>query len=340
MKKRILLIVPVLLAMSALLVHLFRTDAIGFELPAATEPEAQDLIAIYQDVLPQDAQVLQISDDPVQTQPTDAAVSEEKAAPRLQGKLFFVYDCRENEFTAINGSETTKLYMGSITKMMNAYVALQYLELDEIITVGREVWTPPPNSSRCGIYPGCKLTVRDCLVGLLLPSGCDAAYTLAVTTGRRIAGDESLSVEAAVRVFVKEMNAQAEKLQLVNTHYVTPDGNHDVNHYTCPIDLVTLSRALTAYPVVMEIVQSPSMQVNVNGSTLTWVTTNYLVDEGSKYYQPYAVGLKTGYTSIAGGCMIGMFFKDDRIYITGIFGSSYYGRMPDSKAIYRTYIED
>ena len=118
------------------------------------------------------------------------------------------------------------------------------MDLDHIITAGSEVDWIDPLSSRAWISSGQQLTVEMLIQGMMLPSGNDAAYILAVGGGRVLAEDPALDRRMALNLFIDEMNAQARALGLTGTHFANPDGIDQEGHYTTANDLITLANAV------------------------------------------------------------------------------------------------
>ena len=240
---------------------------------------------------------------------------------QLTCKQAFVYDCAREEFVFTLGQPTDRVYAASITKLFTAYVALQYLQAEQTVTAGDVLDLVGAGSSVAEIEKGDILTVEQLIAGMLLPSGNDAAYILAAEAGWVIDGDKSLSPSAAVGVFVKEMNRKAQDLGMTGTNFENPDGYHTDNHYTCFKDLAIIGKLSLEIPQIPEYATAAAMDVTFqNGTAKTWKNTNALVDAGSPYYCPLAVGLKTGQTPSAGSCLLSAFDVNGRQYIIGVFG--------------------
>lgn len=265
-------------------------------------------------------------------------------APRLAeditAKQYFAYDIRKEDYLLKSGDGNERLYPASITKLMSAYVALQYLDLEDTLEVGEELELVQSGSSVAGLEAGDRLTVSQLIAGMLLPSGNDAAQTVAAAAGRRIAGDESISCEAAVAEFVAQMNRQAEVLGMANSHFENPDGFHHDNHYTTVDDLVILCREVLAIPAILEFASQAEYSVELPERTLEWKNSNLLLDETMEMYLPNAIGLKTGYTSEAGNCLISALFMEDRVWLIGVFGcpEQTQDRYLDTIAIYEALL--
>lgn len=217
-----------------------------------------------------------------------------------------------------------KMYPASLTKMMTALVALDYVgdKLDEDIEVGEEVKLTPPESSVMGCQEGDVYSWRDLLYGMLLPSGGDAAIVLGTQVGRLAAGDSKLATDKALHLFIDLMNKKAQAMRLSQTHFANVHGFHDVNNYSCAQDLTVIAQAVLANEFLSEVVATQSHEcVNKKDSNLTVYNTNWLIDstaaniEGDElvgegesgvdnpYYKQDCIGIKTGYTEEARRCL-------------------------------------
>ena len=244
------------------------------------------------------------------------AVAEEIGASQI-----LVYDATADEILYAKSVEGGKLYPASTTKLFSTYVALQYLEPQTVITAGDELDMLQPGSSIAYITKGHQLTAEMLVEGMLLPSGNDAALVLAAAAGRTIAGDGSLSDTEAVRVFVDEMNRTAEELGFEKSHFTNPDGYHVGSHYTCVEDMARIAKLALENEVISKYIKVYEEDVvYASGHSNHWTNTNALLDPESDYYQPNAVGMKTGHTRQAGYCLMSAFRQNGRTIVVGVFG--------------------
>lgn len=239
------------------------------------------------------------------------------------GRHIFVYDAAVGEMVWCSTDTQDRLYPASITKLYAALVGLMYLQPDAVVTAGEELKLVQPDSSRAYLSRGCRITVEMLVEAMLIPSGSDASYVFAAAAGRAVSGDDTLGGEEAVAVFVEEMNRQAEKTGLRNSHFTNPDGYHDDDHYMCPEDVARVADLAWENPVIGSRMglQQDSVRF-VSGETITWYNNNLLMDPTSACYSASAVGMKTGYTSQAGNCLLAAFRQGDKEIIVGIFGSA------------------
>lgn len=240
----------------------------------------------------------------------------------LTCKQFFVYDCSADVLTAQYG-DGNKLYPASITKLFTAYTALQYLAPTAKVVAGKALDLVSANSSIAYIQPSDVLTVEQLVEAMLLPSGNDAAYLIAVAAGRELAKDPELDAVEAAELFVEKMNSTAQQVGMTGSHFVNPDGYHDDDHYMCFADLAILGKlALENETIVRYVNMSEGNNPNHDESLSIpqWKNTNALIQPESEYYCSYARGLKTGQTSQAGKCLLSAFDYEGRKLIIGVFG--------------------
>ncbi len=192
----------------------------------------------------------------------------------------------------------------SLTKIATALVAAQRTDLSETVTArvsGFEM-SQATDSTVMGLEPGDTVTVRDLLYGMLLPSGNDAAITLAEHVAGRVSG------------FVALMNDEAARLGLTDTHFSNPHGLDDPGLYTSAYDIAVLGAELLRRPELAEIVRTQVYQPAWEKpplSNLNRLLTNY----------PGALGVKIGYTDEAKQTIVGAAERGGRRLIVSVLGS-------------------
>ena len=191
-------------------------------------------------------------------------------------------------------SSVTERPMGSVTKVMTAYVVIEAGDLNRVITVpeGIVAYDKKYDASTAGLVPGEKLTALQLLYAMMLPSGCDAAYTLATAYG------------PGFTAFVAKMNATAKKLGLSKTHFSDPSGLPNPGQYTnysTVRDLISLGRDAMKLAVFRQVVATRSYHVAAGAGhrAHTWKNLNQLLASYSG-----AIGIKTGFTAAAGECLL------------------------------------
>lgn len=293
--------------------------------------------------LPEETVVLQTwVSTTVQTEPETTAarvITDVIDATGLDAEHIFLYDTQNQQMIFCNTDQTDTLYPASITKLFSAWVALQILSEDAVVTAGWELGFLQPGSSTAFIALDSRLTVEMLIEGMLLPSGNDAALVLAAAVGRHLLNEKKATASQAVARFVEEMNRAAQALDLQNSHFENPDGYHAQQHYSCPEDLAKIAWLALDEPVIRRCMELQKDKVTfVSGETLVWENTNRLLNPESDYYCPEAVGMKTGYTSMAGYCLMAAFGENP--LVVGIFGAKEpLSRYENAAALYDAWLQ-
>lgn len=260
------------------------------------------------------------------TEPPVVVELNENWIPLLQGKeisasQYFVYDCKSQSFLLTSGAVTDPIYPASVTKLFSSYVAMQHIDPQQEVIAGSSLNYIDPDSSTADLVSGDALTAEEMVAGMLLCSGNDATYALASDVGRIVADDQTIDTATAIERFVEQMNTTAAQLGLENSHFVTPDGIHDEDHYVCAKDLAVIAQLAMEDPILSKYIGLAQMDVTTSGRTMTWKNSNKLLHEDLDFYCEYATGLKTGYTGAAGNCLISSFRVGSRDLLIGVFGS-------------------
>ncbi len=189
----------------------------------------------------------------------------------------------------------TERPIGSIVKVMTALLVIQAGDLNREITVPKSVIAylkSQDQPSTAGLHVGDRLTALELLEALMLPSGCDAAYTLALAYG------------PGTSTFIAKMNAEAQRLGLTQTYFSTFDGMPwptEHSTWSTPANLITLGRYAMRYQVFRTIVGQEwySLPAGDGHHAYLWQNTDPLI---GTYYG--ATGIKTGDTKAAGNCLL------------------------------------
>lgn len=228
-------------------------------------------------------------------------------------------------------NSTEKIAPASTAKMITALTVLDYCSTDDEMRVGAEIEMMHDDSSRAWLMQGDTLTVRQLLIALMLPSGNDAAYTLAVNTGKIIAGDNGLSNTQSIDVFMDKVNEKAKSLGAKDSNFVVPDGYDADEQYVTAYDLTVIAKACLDNPYIAEIVASYSSYERwPNGREVTYKNTNELLNPNSQYYRPEVIGLKTGSSNLGGACVVSAAVVNGNTYICAVMGSTENDRFKDS----------
>lgn len=249
-----------------------------------------------------------------------AAPAQAVTTPSIVAKGGFVMNNATGK-TLYTKAADTKRSTGSTTKIMTAKVVLSQanLNLDAKVTIQKAYsdYIVANTASSAHLIVGDKVTVRQLLYGLMLPSGCDAAYALADKFG-------SGSTRAArVKSFIGKMNSTAKTLGLTNTKFDSFDGIGNGNNYSTPRDLTKLASNVMKNATFKTVVKTKSYKaktITKTGSTRTmaaWTNTNTLLSSYSG-----TIGVKTGSGPEAKYCLVFAATRNGKTVIGTVLAST------------------
>ncbi len=206
-----------------------------------------------------------------------------------------------------------KNYPASTTKIMTAYLCLKYGDPKDMVTVQSSAFADLSQAASKGnLVVGETMSVHRLLQSLLVVSASEAANVVA----EYISGSRE--------EFVKLMNEEAQELGCTGTHFANCHGLPNSEHYTTARDLAIIAQAAMEYEEFREIVGSAVTTLeatNVHG-TQKITSTNGVLPGSSypSYSYPYAIGIKTGHTSVAGYCLVSAADKDGQRLLCVVMG--------------------
>ena len=221
--------------------------------------------------------------------------------PKLNSRAAIIFD-RESKTVIFGKNINEKRAMASTTKIMTAIVTLEKGNLNDVIEVSKKAANI--GGSRLGLNTGDKIKLKDLLYGLLLRSGNDAAIQIALHIGGSVEG------------FAQLMNDKAKELGLENTHFITPHGLDNPNHYTTAYELALLTDYALNIEEFAKIVNTKQTTISINSNPVTITNTNELLGNLDGVN-----GVKTGFTNIAGRCLVTSVKRNDWNIITIVLGA-------------------
>lgn len=245
----------------------------------------------------------------------------------LTGKSAILMDATTGEILYEKNIHTP-LYPASTTKMLTGILAMERLEMDEPVPIDEEIAFT--GGSRIFLLEGEEVVVEDVLYALFLESANDAAVALA----KKISG--------TVEDFARLMNAKAREIGTLNSNFVNPNGLHDDAHISTAYDMAMIARYamkneifrkyVSTYRHVMEETNMQETRYFYNTNRLLYDTVNKVAVNGVYRDCKYegVTGIKTGYTSQAGGCLVAGARRGDTELIAVVLGSTDMGRFADS----------
>mgnify|MGYP000961131931 CR=1 FL=1 len=222
-------------------------------------------------------------------------------------------------------------YPASTTKIMTGILALENLQLLDSVDIDAD--TPFTEGSRIYLLEGENVNVRDVLYGLFLESANDSAVALA----KKVSG--------SVEEFAKLMNKKAKEVGAENTYFVNPNGLHEDNHMSTAYDLAMIAKYamknqtfrdyVSTYQYTMEATNLQETRYLYNTNRLLYDAVNKVVVNGVTRPCKYegVTGIKTGYTSKAGGCLVASAKRGNTELIAVTMASTDMGRFADCIAL-------
>lgn len=204
--------------------------------------------------------------------------------PIINSRSAIVLD-RNSKLILYGKNENEKRKMASTTKIMTAIIVIENTNLEEITTISSKA--AGTGGSRLGLHKNDKISIINLLYGLLLCSGNDAAVALAEFTS------------GSVENFSILMNNKATELGLTSTHFVTPHGLDNDDHYTTAYELALLADYALKNKTFSNIVKTKNYTIQINNSSKTLSNTNELLGTFEGVY-----GVKTGFTNGANRCLV------------------------------------
>ncbi|MEU5657584.1 serine hydrolase [Streptomyces sp. NPDC047737] len=222
--------------------------------------------------------------------------------------------------TLYSKAADTRRPTGSTAKIMTARVVLaqKNLNLDSKVTIQKAYsdYIVSKGASSARLIVGDKVSVRQLLYGLMLPSGCDAAYALADKFG------SGTTRAARVKSFIGKMNASAKSLGLKNTHFDSFDGISNGSNYSTPRDLTKIASSTMKNSTFRSIVKTKSTKQKVTTKSggyryMSWTNTNKLLSTYSGM-----IGVKTGSGANAKYCLVFAATRSGRTVIGAVLAST------------------
>ena len=248
-------------------------------------------------------------------------------APDLVANAAIVMDAASGQVLYEKNSQEKK-YPASITKILTVLIALEHnVDFNATVTMSENaIWGVERDSTLIGLDVGEQVTVKDLVYATMVKSANECAYALA----EYVAGD--------IESFAKLMNERAAEIGCKNTHFVTPNGLHDEDHYTTAYDMALITKEALKNETFREIAGALNYTVpatNLTEETRPLWNGNKMINPAEPYYYEYCEGGKTGYTMKANNTLMTFAKKDGLELICVIMdcdGAKY--AYSDSKALY------
>lgn len=243
-------------------------------------------------------------------QPSATAPSNWPAAPKVTAESAIIMDASSGVILYEKNSKEAK-YPASITKILTTLIAIENSSLSDTVTFSRDaVFGVDLDSSRIGIDVGEKLSMEDCLYGIMLASANEVSYAVAEHVG------------GTMEAFVELMNKKVAELGCVNTNFMNPHGLQNENHYTCAYDMALIAQEAIKNTTFKKITGTRSYVIdptNIQKEARPLANHHKFIKRDILY--PGAIGGKTGYTSSAKYTLVTYAERNDMQLICVVMGS-------------------
>ncbi len=240
----------------------------------------------------------------------------------ITGEYVTLYNMNEDTLL-YSKNDTKKTSIASLTKMMTTLVAIEEIDnLDKIVTIKERDFEGTVGYSKAGFKVGDKITYRDLLYGIILPSGADAVNAVVNNT---LGYDK----------FIKKMNETAKKIGMNDTSYANPVGKDDENNYSTSNDLAKLLKYALKNKTFKTIFTTKNYKTS-NGLNLESTVNRYENILNTNEIK----GAKSGFTKDAGRCLASITTLNNVDYLLVVINSSTtspYNAVKDTITIYDYY---
>lgn len=260
--------------------------------------------------------------------PTAAAVGD---PPAVKSASVYLVD-QDTGYVYFSQNADVKVYPASLTKIMTALIVIEAIQngeatMDDMVTAPEGfAFDLEEGGSTASIVAGETMSLRDLLYCTMVVSANEACNIMAMY----LCGSTS--------AFVERMNQKARELGCTGTHFVNVHGLPNEDHYTTAQDMYRIAAAAMQYEDFVTICDTARYTVQAtNRSKVRDLTnTNGLISSDSVYkgfyYEP-AIGIKTGYTTAAGYCLVSSAKKDGISLLCVVMG----GRMEETATGFTDY---
>lgn len=263
------------------------TAVIFFSLPASVYAEGEDWETLKK--------------QSYETLPETNSLKGWPGGPQVWAKAAIVMDM-DSGAVLYGENVDEQLYPASITKLLTALVALENGDFsDQVVFSEDSVSFLEADHARIGMKPGDSLSMKDAMYALLLASANEVAYAIAENVGQKMGGGYD--------TFIQEMNNKSAELGCTGSQWTNANGLPDEAHYTTAHDMALIASEVSNHPELLEIMETlhyTTETADSQGEKKTFEQHHRMLWEGNRYYYPYCIGGKTGYTDSAGTTLVTM----------------------------------
>lgn len=229
--------------------------------------------------------------------------------PAIESAAAVVMDLDTGVFL-YSKNATATMYPASTTKILTTLLLVENCNLKDTITYSGIVYDLEEGSSHLGIQPGEEMLLKDAAYGIMLASANDISNGVAEYMGGSLSG------------FADMMNAKAEELGCVNSHFANPHGLYQDDHYTCAQDMALIAQAAYNNSKFRKIAGTKEYTIpetNLVEEQRSFLNHHKMMQKDSDRYQEWCTGGKTGFTSQCLNTLVTFAEKDGRRLVSVVF---------------------
>ncbi|KKZ97474.1 D-alanyl-D-alanine carboxypeptidase [Bacillus wiedmannii] len=196
-----------------------------------------------------------------------------------------------------------RAFPASMTKVLTAILLMEHTKPEDQFTFSQLALDQEKSNYQIEFQPGETINRNTALMILMVLSANDVSYAIA----ERIGGN--------VEKFAHMMNEKAKQLGAIDSHFVTPNGLHDPNHYTTPYDMAMITRGVQKYPEILQAMNTKRTTVTTSSQTVS------IFNKSTYFENPYSIGGKTGFTNEARNTLVLLNEKDGNRIINVVMAS-------------------
>ena len=251
--------------------------------------------------------------------------------PKIDSPSAIVIEINSGTVLYENNSDEVN-YPASITKIMTTMLALEYCELDEVVTFSKDaIDNTPRDSSHIWRDVGEEMTMEECLYAVMLESANECAYAVAEHVGQKLGGD--------YQTFIDLMNTRAKELGCTNTHFANANGLPDKEHVTSAHDMALISAEAYRNETFRIITGTKKYQIPPTNKhdEITYLANHHKLlhrYQSSNVVYEYCTGGKTGYTDAARFTLVSYAEKDGLSLVCVVMRTSSQAEWADSTDLF------
>jgi len=196
-----------------------------------------------------------------------------------------------------------RAFPASMTKVLTAILLMEHAKPEDQFTFSQLALDQEKSNYQLEFQVGETIDRNTALTVLMVLSANDVAYAI----GERIGG--------SIENFSKMMNEKAKQLGAKDSHFITPNGLHDPNHYTTAYDMAMITRGVQQYPEILQAMNTKRTTVTTSRQTVS------IFNKANYFENPYSIGGKTGFTNEARNTLVLLNEKDGNRIVNVVMAS-------------------